>query len=392
MARVVVLGGAGGIGTAAVRALAAVDDFAEIVVADQRADAAAQVCAAIGDDRCIPAAFDAADQQAVRALLDGTAVAVGCVGPFYRFGPPLLRAAIATGVDYVDVCDDLDPTITMLALDADARAAGVTAVVGLGNSPGLANVFVRMCAEGLLDEVHAVDILHVHGGEPDEGPAVVHHRIHAMRSEVPVFDGGEMHHVRMLEPSGDAYVVETDFRDVGRFPVFPYPHPETITLPRSFPHLRRVTNRGVVFPLSYFELTQRLVREGFDADEVVRQVLAERPRLLADAGVTGPAGCLKVVVEGVHAGEPHTYVLSLSATDRGAGEGTGIPAALGAVLVHRGLIEQPGVHPPEAVVPVGELLSLAGQVIPAFGMTGGFPLHVEHLGPDGTIEELPLGL
>jgi short subunit dehydrogenase-like uncharacterized protein len=39
---------------------------------------------------------------------------LNCVGPFYRFGPPVLTAAIKAGVSYLDVCDDWEPTLDML--------------------------------------------------------------------------------------------------------------------------------------------------------------------------------------------------------------------------------------------------------------------------------------
>lgn len=267
MARIVVLGGAGGIGSAAVRALTAVDDFAEIVAADVRFDAAEELAAELGDARVTAAAFDATDATSIAAAVRGADVVVNCVGPFYRFGPSVLAATVAAGVSFVDVCDDLDATLAMLDLDGVARAAGVTAVLGMGNSPGLANIFVKLCADQFLDEVQSADICHIHGGEPAEGSAVVKHRIHAMTNDVPLFVDGHQVLVRMLEDSGQAFVVETEFRDVGTFPVYPYPHPETITLPRHLPSLKGVTNLGVVFPLSYFELTKDMVRVGMCSTE-----------------------------------------------------------------------------------------------------------------------------
>lgn len=414
MARVVVLGGSGGIGSVATRTLVAADgaEIDEIVVADVRADAAQALVDSLGDERLRGVAVDATDPASVASVITGADVVVGCIGPFYRFGPPLVAAAIRAGVDYVDVCDDLDATQRQLELHDAAVEAGITALIGMGNSPGLANVLVRYAADLLLDEVHAVDIMHIHGGEPTEGPAVLKHRIHAMTNDVPVFVDGEHRMVRMLEDSGQAFVAETEFRDVGTFPVYPYPHPETITLPRHLPTLRRATNLGVVFPLSYFGLTQDLVRVGLCTTEPlevggqqvvplevsVAHLIAERPRLLAEAGVSGPAGCLKVVVGGSKDGEAHTWVFSLSSSGAGAGEGTGIPAGLGALMVLRGMAKGPGVVPPEAVVDPVAMLELAAGVLPRMGFGGGggdrsaLPLHLEHIGPDGTSESVRLAL
>ena len=411
MARIVVLGGCGGVGSIAVRALAATDDYEEIVVADQLADHATGSARALAEELDRPGltgvAVDAASRESVAGIIDGAAAVLNCVGPFYRYGPPLLEAAIEAGVDYVDVCDDLDATVRQLDLDRRAREAGVTALIGMGNSPGLANVFARLCADDLLDEVESVDIMHIHGGEPDEGAGVLKHRIHAMTNDVPLFVNGEMVQVRMLEESGQRFVQETEFRDVGTYPAYPYPHPETITLPRFMPGLRRATNLGVVFPLSYFALTMDLVRAGLGVDDplvvgghtvapidvAVAHLRAQRPRLLAEAEITGPAGCLKVVVGGRQGGEPHTYVCSLSSTREGAGEGTGIPAALGAILLRRGRVAGPGVLPPEAAVVPSEMLALASVVVTEFpSLGGGLPFHLEHVGPDGSREEIPFAI
>lgn len=337
--------------------------------------------------------LDATSPDSLRDAIADADVAVNCLGPFYRFGPPVLQAAVDAGVDYVDVCDDLEPTRTMLAMDSAARGAGVTALVGMGNSPGVANLLVRLCADHLLDEVHEVDIMHVHGGEPDEGPAVLKHRIHAMRNPVPMFIDGEFRDVWQLRDDGQAQVRRFTFRDLGDISVFPYPHPETITLPQHFPTLRRATNLGAVFPPEYFARTQQLVRDGVPVEEAVARLRDERPQFLRRAGVTGPAGCLAVEVRGSKAGEPHSYVFQLSSRTAGAGEGTGIPVATAALLMLQGRVSGPGVFPPEAAVSPDDFLPLAFDLMRRLGVSAGDPtgaVHVTHSDPDGQVSEIPL--
>lgn len=404
-----VLGGGGGIGSVAAASLAQTADASEVVVADLSLSAAQRVVDGIGDPRFRATTVDAATPESVRELVAGAGVVVNCIGPFYRFGPPILRAVIEAGVPYVDVCDDLSATNSMLELDDAAKQAGVAALIGMGNSPGLANIFVKMCAEWFLDELTGARIMHIHGGESDEGAAVLKHRIHAMVSDVPLFVDGEFIDVRMLEPSGEAFVREEEFAGVGTFPVFPYPHPETITLPRAFPSLRQAANLGVVFPLSYFRLTQDLVRTGMATEEPMRvrdvevapiDVMVEllrqrRPDLLAQAGITGPAGCMKVEVTGSKDGREHTYIASVFSDTEGAGAGTGIPAGIGGILALRGQLEGgPGVHAPESAVPVAPVLELANQIVAGLkiGDGGGLPVQLEHVGPDGGLEKIPFAL
>lgn len=404
--KIVVLGGAGGVGSVAVRALATQADVTELVVADVRVEAAEKVVQAVGRAGMKAAAFDAFDKASLAAVMAGADCVLNCVGPFYKFGPPILRAAIAAKVRYVDICDDLAPTREMLTLDAEAKAAGVPALIGMGNSPGLANLFVALCSTMLMEKVEGVDIMHIHGGEPEEGAAVIKHRIFAMLNDIPLFLDGKFENVRQLEESGKATTVETTFRDIGTFPVYPYPHPETITLPTFLPGLKRATNLGVIFPLSYFHLTQDMVRAGTCGDQpmlvngqpvvpidfAVAHILSRRDELLREAGVTGPGGCLKVVVDGIAGGEPNRFVFSLSSQSAGAGEGTGIPAAAGAVMMARGEIPAHGVYPPEAVPNPFGILLLTASIAKVLGSGGKESIHVERIDAAGVSHAVPLPL
>ena len=49
---------------------------------------------------------------------------------------------------------------------------------------------------------------------------------------------------------------------------------------------------------------------------------------------------------------------------------------------------------PEAIVPVDELLALASGVVRrmSIGDGGGIPLTIEHIGPDGSTEIIPMEL
>ena len=402
MSRVLVLGGCGGIGSVAVRTLASGDFFDEIVVAEKRYEAACEMAESLDPKRVKAVSIDVEDEAGIGKVIEGSTVVVNCIGPFYRFGPPVLRAVIESGINYVDVCDDLDATEAMLAMNDNAKKAGVSALIGMGNSPGLANVLARWCADEMLSEVESVDIYHAHGGEPTEGAAVIKHRIHAMTSEIPLFIDGKFIKVMMLEESGQAFVEETDFKDIGTYPVYPYPHPETITLPEHLKGIKRVTNNGVVLPLSYFDLTMDAVRLGICVEEplvvqgnevvpiefAVAYIISRRPALLAAAGLSEPTGCLKVKVSGKKEGEAHTYIFSMTSKGAGAGEGTGIPAALGAILMSEGMITEKGVFPPEAGVSPTDILKLAGQVIKGTGMGEKVPIYIEHIDGDGNRESI----
>ena len=73
------------------------------------------------------------------------------------------------------------------------------------------------------------------------------------------------------------------------------------------------------------------------------------------------------------------------------GEGTGIPAAIGAVLMQRGKITEKGVLPPEACVnPLDFLLVMKNQ-LKLDKVTGeGAPLLIESIDADGNLEQVEI--
>ena len=121
--RVIVLGGAGGMARPATEVAVGLAGVDEVVVADLDGVGAEAVAAAVGGPvRAV--AVDITDGPALAALLEPADVALNFVGPYYRFGPRVLTAAIETGCHYLDVCDDWEPTRELLDLGPAAAAQG----------------------------------------------------------------------------------------------------------------------------------------------------------------------------------------------------------------------------------------------------------------------------
>jgi len=404
MSRVTVLGASGAVGSVAAETLASSGFFSEIVLADARLELAKKLAAKLAAKKVSAVKFDAADPRSIKDAIAGSKVVLNCVGPFYKYGPVILKAVIESKINYVDICDDFDATEVMLGMNKAAKKAGVSALIGMGSSPGFANVLVRFCADSMLDRVEAVDIYHAHGGEKIEGPAVVKHRIHSMKADVPMFLKGKFTTVRLFEDSGKALEEEVEFRDVGKYWVYAYPHPETITLPRYLKGVKRVTNLGLVLPPTYAELIKGMVRLGVTEEEpievqgqsvvplefAVAFILSRRKKLVKEAGLTGPQGCLKIVVKGSKDGNKSTYIFSISSKRQGMGEGTGIPAAVGAMLMGTGRIKEKGVLPPEACIEPMEALELARTKTSVGSGGKGFPLVIEQIDKSGKSKTIDL--
>ncbi len=53
----------------------------------------------------------------------------------------------------------------------------------------------------------------------------------------------------------------------------------------------------------------------------------------------------------------------MASTSQALGEGTGIPAAMGAIAMHQGMVKQDGVLPPEACINAGEFINLVPEIM-----------------------------
>ncbi|MFW9914378.1 MAG: saccharopine dehydrogenase family protein [Candidatus Thorarchaeota archaeon] len=403
MSKIIVLGGCGVVGSVAVKTLASLPDFSEIVIGDINIGLADDIINEIGSDKISAIHVDAKDPESIKDAIKGSDVVLNCVGPFYTYAPIILQAAIESGKNYVDVCDDIDATTAILKLDNAAKKADIAALIGMGSSPGVTNILAKFAAVDLLDEVEAIDLYHAHGGEPVEGSAVIAHRFHAMMIDIPVFVDGQLKTARFFEETGKALEEEVDFARLGTFKVSPYPHPETITLPLYIPGVKRVANKGTVLPPEYFELTSEMVRLGLASDEAVNvkgaevvpmdfaiaYLINQREKILKQTNFGIQRGCVKIVVRGTLKGKSHQFVFSLASQGQALGEGTGIPAAIGAVLMKRGLITEKGVLPPEACINPSDFLALVQEVLELENVGGkDSPLLIESIDDKGDVEQL----
>lgn len=375
MAKVIVLGGCGAVGSVAVKTLAAQDMFAQVVIGDWNIAKAEAMAKDLGP-KVSAVKVNAENSESIKAAVKGFDIVLNCVGPFYNTVKIILSAVIELGINYVDICDDVDVTIDILKMDSQAKAAGISAVIGMGNSPGISNLLGKFAAENLLDETDAIDIYHAHGGELIEGEGVIGHRFHCMTIDVPMFLDGKLTYVKYFGPDGIALRQSFDFPILGEVPLYPYPHPEQVTMPRYI-KTRQVTNKGSVIPNEYYNLTRDLCGLGLASKEpldvkgvkvtpydfAMAFIIKQRERILKETNFGKQRGCLSIVVKGKKDGKYREYRFHLASRSEAIGEGTGIPAALGVILMQQGKISTKGVQPPEGCINPTDLLALVPQVM-----------------------------
>ncbi|TMS55907.1 saccharopine dehydrogenase family protein [Mycobacterium sp. DBP42] len=373
--RVLALGGAGAMGAAAVRTAASGDGIEHIVIAD-RDLAAAEGLARELADASVPVSARRVDVTDGAGLFDALGEAdlvLNTVGPYYRFGLTVLRAAIDTGTHYLDICDDWEPTLQMLELDASARTAGVTAVIGMGASPGVSNLLAATAAapfDSVRDLYTAWPVDVTAGGDeanrdqlvgPDGSPtAAAVHWMQQISGTITAVRTGALTEQRPLRPTmlelpggrrGTAYTVG---------------HPEPVTLHRTLKPTGESANLMVISPsaLAYLDV----LRHDIDCGRLTNEAAARRvdrpdllgvirslPRALTNKG-PGTLPPFFAVAFGHRQGRDGAVLAHLNPaagidpllTDMA--RATGIPLALGMSQIADGTVCQAGVHPPEAVI------------------------------------------
>ncbi|TFG19586.1 MAG: saccharopine dehydrogenase [Promethearchaeota archaeon] len=412
MGKIVVLGGCGAVGRHSVKTLADSKEVDKVIIADINLELAKEMAENLGE-KVSAVKVDAHDIKSIRNAIQGADVVVNTIGPYYIFEKKILETVIEEVINYVDVCDDTGATYDALALDEKAKEKGVTALIGMGSSPGITNVLAAFAAttKSIMAECESIDLFHIHGGEPVEGVGVIGHRFYCMKQDVPMFIDGKM--LNLTQKESEAHTEEIKFINIeGKHKVYPYPHPEPITMPKWIPGVKRVTNKGTVLPEEYYNLTRTIFGAGMDSrapitvngvpviphDFATQFLIKRRDEILKETNFGEQRGCVKIVVSGKNErGLDRKYIFYLVSEGAGKGqamgEGTGIPCALGALLMLKGKIKNgPGVLPPEACVDAMEFLSLMRKIMKVDGNDESkkSPLIIHKIDEKGNIEVIDI--
>lgn len=359
--RILALGGAGAMGRKAIQTLLTEYTPDDLVIADLDG-AAAQATAASLPSPARAVQLDVSDGQVLRTALTDADLVMNATGPFFRFGVPILRAAIETGTTYVDICDDPEPTVEMLALHDDAVRAGVTALIGAGASPGFMNVMAaQVVAE--LDEVDDVtsawsfdsetldwDLLRSFDGK---SKAALVHFFQQVTGTIVATRGG------VLQESEPLQRVRIDVDGLGAGWGYTVGHPEPVTFPISFGISDSSTS------LCFMTATRAAEFDGYVSrindgrltlDEAASRLMDRDPDIAAEgadrAGEFVGVGTLPiyaVIARGSRAGRASTSFAGTRTKPEPMDTATGVPFAA-AVLDVLENTHPAGVYPPEKLI------------------------------------------
>jgi saccharopine dehydrogenase (NAD+, L-lysine forming) len=333
----------------------------QLTLADVEERYARAVAARIGaPGKVATRALDASDPSALDAAFEEAQVAVQASLP--RFNPVVQAACLSRGTNYIDLASDSsDPYV----VDGEWRQRGLTALIGMGEDPGLSNVMARHSADGM----DRVDSIRVRDGDTASSPehaflplfspeTFIEETLHTSRiwedgryREVPPFGEGETY--SFPAPVGPQKVYSVDHEEVDSLPRY-------IGKGVRYVDFKLALDDVTVRTLQSLRDLKLLDRGTPEAPGPRRAVLNALPKPAELAGKIDGFAALVVETRGERAGRPVAETLWTTLSHRQANDRygvtatahlTGTPAAVAVLQLLDGTIRTPGMLPPEALDP-----------------------------------------
>ena len=379
--KVLILGGYGAMAQSTVPDLLSSPGVEGIGIAGRSASKAKAFAASQRDDRATAVSVDARDStDLVRELKHWDCV---INSTWYDLNVPITEAAIAAGIHYCDLGGLYHQTLRQLKLDARARDAGVTCVLGIGSTPGTMNV-MGMYGASKLDKVSKVQLRSsgavVAGGEPGKfvPPYAIRTIFDEFSLDAPILRKGKIQFVPAL--SG---LERSEFMPpVGVVEGYYTIHSELATMPKTIGKGVQEMDFIVAFPPEFREPVATLVRLGLASrEEIVVEGTKVRPYDVTSSVIDAlpkpkepelDVDIQRCLLVGEKAGHPLTLryeAVTWPHKKWNVGGGvvdTGVPPSIAAQWMVKGLVKRNGVIPPEIAfdpLPYFKELSARGRGI-----------------------------
>jgi lysine 6-dehydrogenase len=354
--KILVLGGAGAMGSETTKDLVNTSDFTEIAIGDIDVEKVKSFISKLNDERLSAIKVDANNIDELANTMKNFDIAASAL-PF-RYDLNVTKACIKAGINGIDLSTEQG----QFDLDAEAKNAGITYIAGCGATPGTTNLMAKY-GISKLDRAEEVQISFAAFRCTAIAPGLLYTTFWEFDPEVEervYYQDGKFVSVKPLE---GARTVEFH-EQIGKQEVVYVPHEETRTLPKTFPELKKVEVRGC-FPPATMELVKMMVKYNFYQAEPVEingkkvkpadfmfKFLLQNPEAKKN-----PVWAYGLIVEvaGKKNGKPAKITLKNSHPSMeewggksAYGKNVGIPLSIGAQLIAKGKVESKGVFPPEA--------------------------------------------
>ncbi|WP_373487761.1 saccharopine dehydrogenase family protein [Blastomonas sp.] len=400
MGKILVIG-AGGVGSVAVRKMAMnADIFSEITLASRRVakcDAIAQSVLARTGVTIATAEVDADDVAATTALIERVKPDLVCNLALPYQDLNIMDACLATGVHYMDTAN-YEPRDEakfaygwQWAYQDRFKEAGLLALLGSGFDPGVTSVFTGHIKKHLLDTIDTLDILDCNGGDHGQHFATNFNpeiNIREVTAPSRHWENGEW-----IEGPALSHKQVFDFEGVGEKNMYLMYHEELESLAKHYPEIKRI-RFWMTFGDAYLKHLEVLQNVGmtridpvmYEGREIIplqflKAVLPE-PSSLGET--TKGKTNIGTIATGTKDGQQKTvYVYNICDHEEAFAETgnqavsytTGVPAMIGAAMVLTGKWAGAGVFNMEQFDPDPFMDMLNSQ---------GLPWHVKEL--DGPLE------
>jgi saccharopine dehydrogenase (NAD+, L-lysine-forming) len=385
--KVLVLG-AGAVGTVSALKFAQEAMLEKLVIADAVSARASLLADRLNDPRVTAISLDAGDRAAVVGALRQFGITLVLNAALPATNLDVMRACLVAGCDYIDLAsagsdaDGIPKMDDQFALDAEFRAAGRLALLGMGADPGTTNVYAAYAAKHLLD---VVTELRVRDG--DNSICQGHDGFFAAFSPWVMID--ECLCKAVAYRGGRYYLEEPltglepfDFPELGVLNCYYVDHEESRTLPRFFPEARTIDFKLCMDDVTVetLRVMKRLGLSRTDRVQVGHQTIVPRDvvvSLLPDprdlAGRMRGKTCVGTLAKGLKNGEPKAFYI-YNVTDhetvfaelgvQATAYQTGIPPVIAARLIAQRIWRGTGVLSPEQFNPDPFLEQLAREGMP----------------------------
>ncbi len=376
--KILALGGCGDMGRMAVAVLLESPSISKITVADINYNLATTFVEMVGSDKLKAVQIDINEKDMLLDLMSSHDIVINCVGPFYKFEIPIIEAVIKAKKPFLDICDDWKPTLDALELSEQAKNAGITAIIGIGASPGISNL-MAVLVSSKLDEIDELitawgasfnikegkkpqyyikerKIKKKLGKQPKKANAAIEHLIYETIEDIPTFKDGKIKYIESLtehEPLAFPGFNEVYACHIG--------HPEPVTL-------SRIINAKIICNLCYMgktltdiirEYREQIINKEIKIQQAAIDLENEIKKMIRRA-MTGRSPIkeyikvppsLTTYATGVKDGKRRKVCLTLKKEpyDEMAGL-TGVPLAIATIMMIEGNVTKKGIFTPEEVI------------------------------------------
>ncbi len=304
-------------------------------------------------------------ENVLQALKEGKYdVVINATSHIYNLN--VMKAAITTGTNYIDLGGMYYYALEQLKYDEEAEKRGVLALICMGVAPGLTNIFAKLAA----DELDSVDKVRLYSGTKILKPTrfklaySAYSLLDELTKKAVIFRDGKYIEV---EPFSEEESIEFPEENIGRVYAYTIIHSEHATLPKTIGKGVREVVFKVIFSqeavnklkiLKEFGLTDEKPIEVNGVKLPPRRFLEGVLRSLPPVKVEEKSEIhpMRVLVVGKR-GDVETRIIYDVINDPkpewNAGSSayiTGVPASIAAQMIGNGQIQVKGVKPPELCV------------------------------------------